>query len=112
MLFGLAFHLHHMLMQRMLKQSIMSINPGGPDTYSVILQLLTFGAKVDATGRKGRTALHQLLKHGDLLDAKLLNLLLHAGANPFFADDSGELLLCQPSAYSCVLTPEVDNVTH
>lgn len=81
----------------------MKINPGGPDTSLLILQLLMFGAKVDATGRKGRTALHQLLKHGDLLDAKLLNLLLDAGANPFFADDSGELMLCRWSAYSCCL---------
>ena len=99
MLFGLFFNLRHTLNQSMLRQSVLKIDPGGPDTYHLILQLLMFGAKVDATGRKGRTALHQLLKHGNLLDAKLLNLLLDAGANPFFADDSGELSLCQPSAY-------------
>ena len=56
----------------------------------LLLQLLLFGAKVDATGRKGRTALQQLLKNGDLLDAKMLNLLLDAGASPFYADATGK----------------------
>lgn len=59
------------------------------------MQLLGYGAKVDATGHKGRTALQQLLKHGDLLDAKMLTLLLDAGASPFVADNSG-MLHCLP----------------
>lgn len=61
--------------------------------YAVVKQLLGYGAKVDATGHKGRTALQQLLKHGDLLDAKMLTLLLDAGASPFVADNSGRTAL-------------------
>ena len=54
------------------------------------MQLLSYGAKVDATGRKGRTALQHLLKSGDLLNARMLNLLLDAGASPFYADATGD----------------------
>lgn len=58
------------------------------------LQLLEYGAPVDAVdASKGRTALHRAVKGSVMmypLDAKVVTLLLEAGANPFCGDCKGE----------------------
>lgn len=60
------------------------------------MQLLEYGAPVDATdASKGRTALHKAMK-GSVnltpLDARMINLLLDSGANPFACDNKGDSL--------------------
>ena len=58
------------------------------------LQLLEYGAAVDAVdASKGRTALHRAVKGSVMMypmDAKVVTLLLEAGANPFCGDNKGE----------------------
>ena len=57
------------------------------------LQMIEFGAPVDATdASKGRTALHKAMKGSanlTPLDARMINLLLDSGANPFACDNKG-----------------------
>lgn len=68
-----------------------------------LVQLLEYGASVHATCAKGRTALHHLVKQGDILNTKMLNLLLDAGSSPFCADNKGGVPGPAPAKLHCAL---------
>lgn len=76
------------------------------------LQLLEYGAPVDATDlSKGRTALHKAMKASvnlTPLDAKMINLLLDSGANPFACDNKGDILSPKPLLCTFMQQPAWD----
>lgn len=58
-----------------------------------LLQLLDYGADVNATSAKGRTALQRCVKGNGVMfpmDLQMVTLLLQHGANPFCADHKGD----------------------